>query len=259
MFEMRKKEGLEINTAMNDKCKFTSEELNLKIPELLSLMKSRYNNYYFLGYVLYNKLNLENFNNLKIKEYIEKLIQIDSDNEVPGLSYLQEFLNAKEDYQDFIDFTRDEFQKMFEGPGKLLAPPWESVYLSEEKLMFEEQTINVREFYGRYGMQISNFGAEPDDHIGLELQFMALLTKKSIESLEKNNINAFKQVMKAQEDFLTQHLLLWVIEFSDLMYQGVKSPFYRGLALFLPWYLENDAEIISSLGLITYDDKEVKI
>lgn len=35
-------------------------------------------------------------------------------------------------------------------PGSLPAPPWESAYLSEDRLLFQESTLEVRKAYLKY-------------------------------------------------------------------------------------------------------------
>src|SRR5512137_1805280 len=52
---------------------------------------------------------------------------------------------------DNIKAMRDDFLELFEGTGNPLAPPYESVYISNDHLIFDKQTSEVREFYGSYG------------------------------------------------------------------------------------------------------------
>lgn len=61
---------------------------------------------------------------------------------------------------------------MFIGPRELPAPPWESSYLNEDKLLFQEETLQVRMSYLKYNFIPKNYPHEADDHIALELDFM---------------------------------------------------------------------------------------
>ena len=45
----------------------------------------------------------------------------------------------------------DDHRRLFLGPERVLACPYESVYLNEEHLTFGSQTLAVREWYSRYG------------------------------------------------------------------------------------------------------------
>jgi len=68
-----------------------------------------------------------------------------------------------------------DFNRLFVGPGKPLAPPWESYYLSRDHLLFQEETLAVREAYRRLGLEAVSLHSEPDDSLSLELSFMAEL------------------------------------------------------------------------------------
>lgn len=70
---------------------------------------------------------------------------------------------------------RDDALRLFGALGRPLAEPHESVWLSREHLLFEEQTLQVRACYRRYGLALVREGREPDDHIGFELLFMSRL------------------------------------------------------------------------------------
>lgn len=70
---------------------------------------------------------------------------------------------------------RDDAMHLFGTLGRPLAEPHESVWLSREHLLFEEQTLQVRACYRRYGLGLVDQGREPDDHIGFELLFLAEL------------------------------------------------------------------------------------
>lgn len=235
-----------------------TEEINLYqgnsteiIPCLKELLQFRLSIYSFLGFIFYNKIPSDRFQRDHLNNSIRLLISQECDEEIPGRKELQDYLNHIESSEGYYRILRQDFQDLFEGPGKLLAPPWESVYLSEEQLMFESQTIEVRELHRKYGLQIQNFGTEPEDHIGLELQFMGFLASRAVDLFEPYSSNELFKIMKVQKDFLQKHLLLWVDQFTSLVQLGAKTSFYKGLALFLLWYLENDAAFLNSLS--TFD------
>ncbi|MGI6450518.1 MAG: TorD/DmsD family molecular chaperone [Desulfitobacteriia bacterium] len=215
--------------------------------------------YEFLGFIFYNKLDSQH---IKERALISRVLRLLTGQEamkiVPGISELKKALIKLNDSEKYCLSLRKDYQALFEGPGQLLAPPWESVYLSEEKLMFEVQTFEVRQFYRKHGLEIGNFGKEPDDHIGLELQFMGVLAAKSLSFWQEQRIAEFKLLIADQQVFLQTHLLKWVDQFAQKVQRGSTTAFYKGLALFLPWYLENDFNLISSLTL-DEEQKEVNV
>jgi TorA maturation chaperone TorD len=119
---------------------------------------------------------------------------------------------------------------LFTGVGPALAPVWESVYFSEMRLLFQEQTLQVREWYARYGLQVEQKNKEPDDHIGLELGFVAHLATLALASIETGDDPAAEQNLQAQRDFLAQHLLRWGPAWAELVEKHAETNFYRGLA-----------------------------
>ena len=42
------------------------------------------------------------------------------------------------------DAARSEYTRLFLGPDKLIAPPWESCYTAKERALFQESTLHVR-------------------------------------------------------------------------------------------------------------------
>ena len=61
-----------------------------------------------------------------------------------------------EDQPSFLDQLKSEYTKLLVGPGKMIAYPWESVYLGKENLLFQESTLRVRQFYRKYGYHPCN-------------------------------------------------------------------------------------------------------
>ena len=64
---------------------------------------------------------------------------------------------------------------LYENDGRPLfipAPPWESVYVREDKLLFQETTLKVRKKYRKYAFTANELHIEAENYIGLELDFM---------------------------------------------------------------------------------------
>ena len=122
-----------------------------------------------------------------------------------------------------------DYTALFLGPGKMLAPLWESVYFSEERLVFQERTLAVREWYRRFGLEPEKLYREPDDHIGLELSFMARLAGLALEALEMGDQAEFEKLIASQKEFFRAHLLQWGPAWAELVIQYARTDFYRGL------------------------------
>lgn len=145
-----------------------------------------------------------------------------------GLDTLHRF---SQDWQDdqLSELKRD-YARLFIGPGKLLAAPWESVYRSVEGLIFEQQTLEVRQFYRRYGMTTPNPKKEPEDHIGLELLFVAHLCALGLQAIEQGNSNTFDLVFNGLRNFYVEHLRQWADQCLARVQQHAKTTYYQGVA-----------------------------
>lgn len=149
-----------------------------------------------------------------------------------GLALLQNWtrINSVEISDEELEALQKDYLYLFIGAGRPLAPVWESVYFSEARLIFQKETLEVREWYIRFALEAERKGREPDDHIGLELSFASHLAALALSSLEKGDKVEFEQNLQAQRDFLTQHLLRWAPIWASLVVQHAQTDFYRGLA-----------------------------
>ncbi|MCM3768473.1 molecular chaperone [Neobacillus niacini] len=89
-----------------------------------------------------------------------------------------------------------DFNRLFVGPNKLLASPYESSYRNTEGTVMQTETLKVRNFYYHEGLQVDREGQHPDDHLQFELEFILHL----IQLAEK------KEILRL---FLHNHLLKW--------------------------------------------------
>ena len=124
-----------------------------------------------------------------------------------------------------------DHQRLFLGPERLLACPYESVYLNPEHLTFGSQTLAVRAWYHRYGLSAPAQGREPDDHIGLELGFVSFLIMRALEAAERGDDALLREHSDAVGLFLEEHLLLWAYECLDHVALHAQTHFYRGVGL----------------------------
>jgi TorA maturation chaperone TorD len=150
---------------------------------------------------------------------------------VEGLRMLQTWSQGGIDDHAFEDLQRD-YTRLFIGPGKVIVPPWESVYFDDDRLVFQEETLEVREWYRRFGLEAEHLHREPDDHIGLELAFLVYLAQLGTAKLEDGGQQAnFEQILQSQKEFLSEHLLRWAPAFCEQVCDEANTLFYRGAAL----------------------------
>jgi TorA maturation chaperone TorD len=140
-----------------------------------------------------------------------------------------------------------DYTRMFIGPANLPAPPWESVYRDADHLHFSKETLDVRNAYRKYNLLSADFGREPDDHIGLELDFMHKLCEKAKEKARIADKTGLVEILKDQKAFLDEHLLRWVPDWTRDVVNSAETDFYRGMGLLLDAFLKLDCKLIEEL------------
>ncbi len=160
-----------------------------------------------------------------------------------GLKLLQNW--AKQGLSNEIfEGLQADYTRLFIGPGKVVAAPWESVYFNEERLTFQEQTLDVRNWYRRFGLEAEKIYHEPDDHIGLELLFLSHLADLGIQALNEKDDVRFDELMDAQCKFHKQHVGAWAMTWCGLVEGNARTEFYKGLATLTRGALSELSELL---------------
>jgi putative dimethyl sulfoxide reductase chaperone len=133
---------------------------------------------------------------------------------------------------------RSDYTALFIGLEQVDAPPWESVYLSRDHLLFDEQTLAVRDSYARFGLQIPNIDREPDDHIGFELLFLSHLVQQAAQALENSDAAGAEYLLAAAGQFLAAHPQQWAQLFVERIDRYARTDYYRGFGYLLLGSLE---------------------
>lgn len=162
-----------------------------------------------------------------------------------GLSLLQDWAETfRKDAGGTTLDVKADYTRLFVGTVKIPLSPWESVYYSEERLLFQESTMDVRRWYRRFGLEPINLRKEPDDHIGLELAFIAHLAQHALAALENEDEIALNEALDAQRQFSSKHLLVWTPLWCEQMIEYARTPYYKGLALILRGALDELAAFL---------------
>jgi len=140
-----------------------------------------------------------------------------------------------------LESLRGDYLRLFTGAGTMLAPPYESVFLSDERLMFDKQTQDVRKFYHTYGWKSRLEGKVPDDHLGIELLFLNLMVDKYL----KLDDQACRREMRNEMlRFIEGHPLKWIGLWQKEIANHSETKCYRGIAILLYATLEDMVDVI---------------
>ena len=109
------------------------------------------------------------------------------------------------------------------------VPPFESVHRNEEGLVFDKETLEVRDQYRRLGLQAPHLNREPDDHIGLELDFLAQCCVSALTALEQDATLAAERYERIAAEFTRDHLMTWAPDMLEKAIDSAETDWMRGL------------------------------
>ncbi len=126
-----------------------------------------------------------------------------------------------------------DFSILFEGQGKMPAPPWGSIYLCSDNIVMGTSTLRYRQFLEALNLTLDSKLNEPEDQFGLMLFALAKL-------LEKENDTA-------TINLLEEHLLPWCFRYLTLVNEcDLSSDFYPILAQIAHVFLD-DLKVLLAL------------
>lgn len=115
----------------------------------------------------------------------------------------------------------------------LAASPCESVWLDEEHLACQAPMFAVREWYKRFDLSVENWRVRSDDHLVLQLLFVAHLLKQ----------NAAQDAAA----FMDAHLLRWLTSFAQRVASRCATQYFAGLAVLTGVYCEELRDLLAEL------------
>lgn len=116
----------------------------------------------------------------------------------------------------------------------LHASPYESVWIDEEGLAMQEPMFQIRAVYKRHGLAAQDWRKRSDDHLVLQIQFVAHLLASDGELHEA-------------AQFLDEHLLRWLPDFGARVAARSATPFYAGLCAFTAAYMEELRDLMAEI------------
>jgi TorA maturation chaperone TorD len=144
------------------------------------------------------------------------------------------------DLGSLASILEEEFTRLFVGP--LPIPLSESVYRSASGLIMQEETLSVRQKYMEAGLFIHPDSSFPEDHIGTEIEFIYYLCQKTAQTDEEE---AQKLYFLRQQEFLRDHLSVWVGPLCERLFSASHTSYFQGVAEM-------------TKGFITWDFEEVE-
>jgi TorA maturation chaperone TorD len=123
-----------------------------------------------------------------------------------------------------------EYTRLFRGIQEGLGPPppFESLYRGE--LAMGDSALAVLSCYEAAGFGPVAPEAGPQDHLGAELRFLALLCFREAEAWGAGDHEGAQGRIAQQSAFLADHLLVWLPQYAARIARESREPFYAAAA-----------------------------
>lgn len=118
------------------------------------------------------------------------------------------------------------------------CPPYEASYM---RSAVAYQLADIAGFYRAFGMQVAEGSGERADHIGSELEFMAVLCAKEALARWRGRREQAGVCRDARRAFLVEHLGRWGGQFARRIAEHTRLPCYAALADLLVALLKCEA------------------
>ncbi|WP_417144556.1 TorD/DmsD family molecular chaperone [Raoultibacter massiliensis] len=128
--------------------------------------------------------------------------------------------------KDPVERVSVEYTRLFIGPPSPAAPPWETMYRSENVTVgFGEPTFEMKRLLREAGLELSNENHQYEDHMGIELLYLSTRCASLGSSVEYGSDEIDGEVVGAPDpadsdvraalDFIERHPLGWIGAFRD--------------------------------------------
>jgi TorA maturation chaperone TorD len=167
-----------------------------------------------------------------------------------GTDLLREFLEGSRgkyeaDMNEFLTGLAAAYAALFLNVGAKPVYLVESVYLSSRHILYEQPYFEMTKAYSLLGFEKSKDFLEPEDHIAVELEFMARLSERTSKSIAEDNFDHATKYLNLQREFLEDHLMKWVPALTGKLIEASDNLFYTALAYLTRGFIAQDSYFVT--------------
>jgi len=129
---------------------------------------------------------------------------------------------------------------------KVVAPPYSSVYLDEQRRVWGASTAEAARLYEAAGLGMSRDFHDLPDHIAVELEFASHLISEQ-QKRAGGNDSTVRDLASIEKRFLAEHLFRWAPAFFSRVGEQSRTTFYQAIAELAQQFVEWDAEHLGAL------------
>jgi thiosulfate reductase/polysulfide reductase chain A len=175
--------------------------------------------YCFLSFLYQDEIPLSFLEEMRANSFPDQLAQAANScssagfrSGLAGMATALQSTSAQEIYNEL----RYEYAELFLNAGKNPVFPYASCHITGEPLVMQKPVFEVRQVYRDSGVHKNPAYPDLDDHIAVELEFMAFLADQ-------------QGTEEQQRSFLKQHLH-WADAFCAMLGSAAQTEFYKALA-----------------------------
>lgn len=151
--------------------------------------------------------------------------------------------------------AHQEFMNLFKVPGGQYVTPYESVFRDEREvagtsvrgLLMGKSAVDVQKWYRLAALDISDEYKDLPDHVGLEFSYLACLCDKEQEFAETGDEGKLKRTWEMQRDFLAAHVVTWIEQLRDAIYEKSQHAYFRAVADLAVEFAQRDLATLESV------------
>ncbi len=172
--------------------------------------------------------------------YVDVLEELASNFNLEVDEEIKQLRRIKEESKYSLQDLKVDYSKLFIGPAKLLAPPYESIYKDKGYQVMGDSTIKVKKFYEKAGMKLDAEYKEPQDHIAFEMNFMSFLCEGEDKLRKDGEVERGDELLQIQKNFFLNHPYTWVKELTNNIKQHAETEFYQLVAKVLEKFVDKE-------------------
>lgn len=212
------------------------------------LARARAGLYRFLGGLYIMEVDEETLANMKQMQFPTDCANEELAEAYRGLEKAIADLN-NEDLEDVAADYAKTFLAAGEATG-VAAFPYESIYTNKKREIGGRTEQETLALYALHGWEPSkDMFRTMNDHIGLELEFMAVLCEEELLSSQTDNADRAAMSSRDQNEFLCKHLK-WAGAFCMDISKYAQSAFYQAVGKVTNVFLEQEREMLAMGGAI---------
>jgi len=140
----------------------------------------------------------------------------------------------KEDDDLWVDLQKEYTRLFINAMPKVPAPPYGSLYLEKDWLVWGKTTVDAVKLYADAGLKMAEHFKDIPDHFATELEFMWYLIREEIRArggMDPEHPSAVddekaEKMAGMQKNFLQNHIGAWYEDFLERMRSSARTAFY---------------------------------